>query len=132
MIIYICYVAFGAVSLVTALFAPLSDYQRGIFSGFATGFLVIGLASLIRQYRLTRNPEKAEEWIAMQNEERTAFIAQKARAWTFFIFVLAELSAGIICIFALDDKLLGEVLCYMVAAQGLCYAVLYKILSRKY
>jgi hypothetical protein len=85
MVFFTVYAAVGVVCILIAAFAHLTSFQSGLFSGLGAVLLVFGVASLIRYGRIARDTERAEEWLAMQNEERTAFIAQKARAWTFYV-----------------------------------------------
>lgn len=132
MVFFTVYAAVGVVCILIAAFAHLTSFQSGLFSGLGAVLLVFGVASLIRYGRIARDTERAEEWLAMQNEERTAFIAQKARAWTFYVFLFIELAIGLGSLFIMDNNLLGEVLCYLVAGQGLTYAVLFKVFNKKY
>jgi len=131
-VLFTVYAAVGVVCILVAAFAGLTSFQSGVFSGLGAVMLVFGIASMIRYSRIGRNPERAEEWLAMQSEERTVFIAQKARAWTFYVFLFIELAIGLFSMLILDDSLLGEVLCYLVAGQGLTYAVLFKVFNKKY
>lgn len=130
--LYGIYVLAGIVSAAVACFADLDDFQTGLFSGFATALIILGTIRIIQLYRLSKDTDRAEEWIAKQKEERTVFIANKAKSWTFYIFIFVELIGGLGCIFIMDNKLLGEALNYLCAAQCICYVIVYRILDKKY
>lgn len=73
----------------------LGDAHMGDFySGLGCGLFACGAVRLLRVYRLSRDPEKAADYDAMLKDERTMYVANKARSMTFFICVYAQLAAG--------------------------------------
>ena len=78
----------------------LGDVHMGDFySGLGCGLFVCGAVRLLRVYRLTRDPEKATDYDAMLKDERTMYVANKARSVAFFICVYAQLAAGLLSAF---------------------------------
>ena len=68
----------------------LGDEHMGDFySGLGCGLFICGVVRLLRVYRLSRDPEKAADYDAMLKDERTVYVANKARSVTFFICVYA-------------------------------------------
>lgn len=62
----------------------LGDAHMGDFySGLGCGLFVCGAVRLLRVYRLSRDPEKAADYDAMLKDERTMYVANKARSMTF-------------------------------------------------
>lgn len=117
-----------------AVFAYLQsiDYKGGVICGMGTTFIFIGLIYLLRVRRLSKNEEKAAEYEAAISDERTAFIVSKARSITFYICIFAQLIAGLVCMFFLDQRLIGEVLMYLTCFQCLVYYVILIIFNKKY
>ena len=77
----------------------LGDAHMGDFySGLGCGLFVCGAVRLLRVYRLSRDPEKAADYDAMLKDERTIYVANKARSMTFFICVYAQLAAGLLAL----------------------------------
>ncbi len=94
-------------------------------SGFGGGLAGVGIARLLRVRRLSRDPEKAADYDASLTDERTAYVANKARSMTFFICVYVQLAAALLAILVFDQTLVGQVLCGLTCLQGLLYTVFY-------
>ena len=94
-------------------------------SGFGGGLAGVGIARLLRVRRLSRDPEKAADYDASLTDERTAYVANKARSMTFFICVYVQLAAALLAILVFDQTLVGQVLCGLTWLQGLLYTVFY-------
>ena len=75
--------------------------------------------------RLSRDPEKAADYDASLKDERTAYVANKARSMTFFICVYVQLAAALLAILVFEQTLVGQVLCGLTCLQGLLYTVFY-------
>ena len=82
-------------------------------------------ARLLRVRRLSRDPEKAADYEASLRDERTAYVANKARSMAFFISIYVQLAAGLLAILVFDRPLVGQVLCGLTCLQGLLYTVFY-------
>ena len=94
-------------------------------SGFGGGLAGVGIARLLRVRRLSRDPEKAADYDASLTDERTAYVANKARSMTFFICVYVQLAAALLAILVFEQPLVGQVLCGLTCLQGLLYTVFY-------
>ena len=82
-------------------------------------------ARLLRVRRLSRDPEKAADYDASLKDERTAYVANKARSMTFFICVYVQLAAALLAILVFNQPLVGQVLCGLTCLQSLLYTVFY-------
>lgn len=94
-------------------------------SGFGGGLAGVGIARLLRVRRLSRDPEKAADYDASLKDERTAYVANKARSMTFFICVYVQLAAALLAILVFEQPLVGQVLCGLTCLQSLLYTVFY-------
>lgn len=128
---------FGILYLVIALALILLGFLSGdeagtFYSGFGTGLLAACIAKFVRQRRLAKNPEKLADYEASLSDERTLYIANKARSTTFFVAVYGELAAGLAALFFLSAPLVGKVLCFAACAQCLLLTVFYFYYNKKY
>lgn len=94
-------------------------------SGFGGGLAGVGIARLLRVRRLSRDPEWAADYDASLTDERTAYVANKARSMTFFICVYVQLAAALLAILVFEQPLVGQVLCGLTCLQELLYTVFY-------
>ena len=91
-----------------------------------------GAVRLLRVYRLSRDPEKAADYDAMLKDERTVYVANKARSMTFFICVYAQLAAGLLALLVFKQPIIGQVLCLVTCAQSLIFCGTYWYYNKKY
>lgn len=127
----ILYATLGAALLLSGL--VFSEGRLGdVCSTFGCCLFACGAARLVRVFRLGRNPEKAREYETSFTDERTAYLANKARALTFYICIYAQIAAGLIAIVFFRQTLIGQTLCLLTCAQSLIYSGCYWILNRKY
>ena len=111
----------------------LGDAHMGDFySGLGCGLFVCGAVRLLRVYRLSRDPEKAADYDAMLKDERTMYVANKARSMTFFICVYAQLAAGLLALLVFKQPIIGQVLCLVTCAQSLIFCGTYWYYNKKY
>jgi len=108
------------------------SFGEGLLSGISACFIVMGFVRLLRYKRIQKNPDAASEYEAAYTDERLAYVANKARAMTFYIFIFVQLIGGLIALYVFREKLLGMVLCYLTSLQCLTYVVLYRIYGKKY
>ena len=119
----ILWLSIGAALFLAGLLLGETEYGSYI-SGFGGGLTAVGLVRL-RVSRLSRDPEKAADYDASLKDERTAYVANKARSMTFFICVYVQLAASMLAILVFDQVLVGQVLCGLTCLQGLLYTVFY-------
>ena len=89
----ILWLSIGAALFLAGLLLGETEYGSYI-SGFGGGLTAVGLVRLLRVRRLSRDPEKAADYDASLKDERTAYVANKARSMTFFICVYVQLRRG--------------------------------------
>ena len=127
----ILWLSIGAALFLAGLLLGETEYGSYI-SGFGGGLTAVGLVRLLRVRRLSRDPEKAADYDASLTDERTAYIANKARSMTFFICVYAQLAAGLLAILVFDQALIGQVLCLVTCAQSIVFTAVYWYYNKKY
>ena len=120
----ILYLVLGAVLFLIGLLTD-ADEKTNWLSSFGSAIAVVGAARLLRVYRLTRDPDKAADYDASLTDERTAYVANKARSMAFFISIYVQLAAGLLAILVFDRPLVGQVLCGLTCLQSLLYTVFY-------
>ena len=64
------------------------------YNGLGCGLFVCGAVRLLRVYRLSRDPEKAADYDAMLKDERTMYVANKARRHDVFHLCLRRTRGG--------------------------------------
>lgn len=125
-------IAIGIILDILFIILQNTEYEGGVICGMGTTFIFIGLVYLLRVRRLSKDAEKAADYEAAVTDERTAFIVSKARSATFYICIFAQLIAGLVCIFFLDQRLIGEVLTFLTCFQCIVYYVILIIFNKKY
>ena len=113
----------------------LGDAHMGDFySGLGCGLFVCGAVRRGRggRPRRRRDPEKAADYDAMLKDERTMYVANKARSMTFFICVYAQLAAGLLALLVFKQPIIGQVLCLVTCAQSLIFCGTYWYYNKKY
>lgn len=78
----ILWLSIGAALFLAGLLLGETEYGSYI-SGFGGALMGVGAARLLRVRRLSRDPEKAADYEASLRDERTAYVANKARSMAF-------------------------------------------------
>ena len=120
----ILWLSIGAALFLAGLLLGETGYGSYI-GGFGGGLMAVGAVRLLRVYRLSRDPEKAADYDASLKDERTAYVANKARSMTFFICVYVQLAAALLAILVFEQTLVGQVLLGLTCLQSLLYTVFY-------
>ena len=89
----ILWLSIGAALFLAGLLLGETEYGSYI-GGFGGGLTAVGLVRLLRVRRLSRDPEKAADYDASLKDERTAYVANKARSMTLFICVFGVRSGA--------------------------------------
>ena len=109
-----------------------NDRGGDYVSGIGGGVMAAGLVRLLRVRRLSHDPGCAEEYEASLTDERTAYVANKARSMTFFVSIYAQLIAGLLALWVFDQPRVGQALVGLTSLQGFLNAGLYWYYNRKY
>ena len=135
LVLYRIYIVIGVVLLFLPALCAMAGSDlggsAGIVSGIGGASAAMGIVRLVQYTRLYKDPERAEEWYNAYHEERTSFVANKARAWTFYISVFVELAVGVAAML-MGQKLLGQAFVILVCFQCFLSFILYRVLNNKY
>lgn len=101
------------------------------WSGMGAALIVIGIARLLRGYRLNKNEAYRERREVAETDERLHFIRGKAWAWAGYLFIILCSLGTIVC------KLLGQELLCMAFSGAVCLMIVlfwisFFILKKKY
>ena len=121
------WVVLGAVLIALEIMGKIDDF----WSGMGAGFIGVGIVQIIRYARYKKDDSYKERVDTANRDERNRFIANKAWAWSGYLFVM------ITAVAALALRIAGENVLSMAASGALClmlvlYWVCYLILSKKY
>ena len=121
----------GAVLFVVGL---VTDRPQGYnwFASIGSCIFATGAMRLLRYIRLSRNPDKAADYDASLRDERTAYVANKARSAAFFLCMYAQLAAVLAAILIFEQPLIGKALCVLTCVQALTYTGCFWYYNRKY
>ena len=120
------------IGLIIELLAFSGIVEDGsVLTGIGSGILAVGVVQLLRVFRVESNPEYKKRMETASKDERYAFISMKAKEAAFGIYLII---AAVLC---MAWMLLGYREQGMLAAMSICilvllYAVLFRILARKY
>ena len=95
------------------------------------GLFAYGFNRLVGEWRVKHNPEYAKKLEIANQDERLAFIADKARSMTLMIVIMALSILGVILI-SINLKPYGFACFYITCGISVLYFVVYQILSRRY
>ena len=127
----ILWLSIGAALFLAGLLLGETEYGSYI-SGFGGGLMGVGVARLLRVRRLSRDPEKAADYEASLRDERTAYVANKARSMALYICIYVQLAAALAAILIFKQTLVGQVLCALTCLQTLVYTGCFWYYNRKY
>lgn len=105
--------------------------DTSVFVGMGSGILAVGLAQLLRVIRMEHNPDYKKRVETASRDERYAFISMKAREVAFGVYLMIMAVICIACMllgYRREGTLAGMSICLLV----LLYAVLFRVLARKY
>ena len=127
----ILWLSVGAALFLAGLLLGETGYSSYI-SGFGGALMGVGAARLLRVRRLSRDPEKAADYEASLRDERTAYVANKARSMALYICIYVQLAAALAAILIFKQTLVGQVLCALTCLQTLVYTGCFWYYNRKY
>lgn len=95
------------------------------------GLFAYGFNRLVGEWRVKHNPDYAKKLEIANQDERLAFIADKARSMTLMIVIMALSILGVILV-SINLKPYGFACFYITCGISVLYFVVYQILSRRY
>ena len=125
--VYILITVLGITLLIlyAALELPIAACAVG------AGLFAYGFNRLVGEWRVKHNPEYAKKLEIANQDERLAFIADKARSMTLIIVIMALSILGVILV-SINLKPYGFACFYITCGISVLYFVVYQILSRRY
>ena len=127
----ILWLSIGAALFLAGLLLGETGYSSYI-SGIGGALMGVGAARLLRVRRLSRDPEKAADYEASLRDERTAYVANKARSMALYICIYVQLVAALAAILIFKQTLVGQVLCALTCVQSLVHTGCFWYYNRKY
>lgn len=127
MIGFVCLLVIGVVFLAVGIIRS----DDSILVAIGVAYIVCAAIRFVQYYRLTKNEEKRNEYEMLQTEERTVFLAEKARSVTFVLSVGAEFIGGVIA-FLIGKESIGINFFYVAGIQSFVYLLCYSYYSKKY
>ncbi|MBR2188472.1 MAG: hypothetical protein IJ860_03540 [Eubacterium sp.] len=125
--VYILITILGFVLLVLNAVLDLTTAASAV----GAGLFAYGLNRLVGEWRVNHNPEYAKKLEIANQDERLAFIADKARSMTLIIVILALSILGLVLV-SINLKPYGFACFYITCGISVLYFVVYQILSRRY
>lgn len=121
----------GAAVIIVSIFVKVNAFNDGLLSGAGTALFVLGLARIIKMYRIEKDPDRAADYEASFKDERTAAIAGKAGKYALFISVYIEIAAGFTASIAFENEVLCQALCYAGCFSCILYTIMFVIFNKK-
>ena len=125
--VYILITVLGIILLIlnSVLNLPIAACAVG------AGLFAYGFNRLVGEWRVKHNPDYAKKLEIANQDERLAFIADKARSMTLMIVIMALSILGVILV-SINLKPYGFACFYITCGISILYFVVYQILSRRY
>lgn len=127
-------ILFGAFWLLLGLVLTVLSCLEALdefWSGMAAALIVIGIARLLRGYRLNKSEAYRERREVAETDERLHFIRGKAWAWAGYLFIILCALGTIVF------RLLGQELLSLASSGAVClmlvlFWISFFILKKKY
>ena len=124
-------IAYIVIGILMIMISSVLDNVNPFISSYGLAVVVIGFAR-IRQYkRITKNDETIRKQEIAETDERNIALANKARSWAFFLYVMGASILVIILQFTpMRDT--ATLIAYTVCILVVLYWISYWVLRRKY
>lgn len=125
------YTAFAifAAGIAMMIIGYLKSYE--VVSSFGLMWLVIGIAHILKHFRITKNEETLHKYEVAETDERNIKIWEQARNLTFTVYIILA-SLMIVVLYILNLQTYGMLLSINLMVLVVIYWVCYFITSRKY
>ena len=119
------------VGLTMIVMSVLNGFQNDMLMSMGTAMSAVSLVKLIQVYRISKNPQRLQQYEMYQSEERMIFIAGKSIQATFYATLLVEYIAMLAMVFWAKNHY-AAILGYIVCAQLLANLAFRFYYSKKY
>lgn len=130
-VLYVIYAILGVALITVANFVNMSQSLQTYLASFGTALLAIGVIKMLRFRAILADQEKAREYDTRMTEERTVFLVRRARSIVFYVSLMVQLLLAVV-FQLLDQPVISQVFCYLTAAQGIGYFIVWRYLDSKY
>ena len=127
------YVAVGycVLGIILIAAAVINRFENMFLSSYGLALLVLGILRIVQNRRITKSAQSMHRREVAESDERTRFLSDRAKSWTFSYSIIA---CGIIVIVL---SLLGyheqaQPFSWFVCAMITLYWIFYLIASKKY
>ncbi len=100
-------------------------------SAVGAGLFAYGFNRLVGEWRAEHDPEYARKMEISNQDERLAYIADKARSATLIILIMGLSILGVVLV-SIDLKPYGFTCLYITFGISALYFIVYQVLSRRY
>ncbi|MBR5559415.1 MAG: hypothetical protein IKU72_04130 [Oscillospiraceae bacterium] len=119
--------ALGAIMLLCAIFTDMNE----MMTGMGCALLFVCTISLLKLWKISKNPDSVKQMEILQNEERLVFISNKAAKATLFSVIAIQYAAMLAAVFMRYNEI-ATLLGFFVCGQLLIYVFFSKYYSKKY
>lgn len=130
-VLYVIYAILGVALITVANFVNMSQSLQTYLASFGTALLAINVIKMLRFRAILADQEKAREYDTRMTEERTVFLVRRARSIVFYVSLMVQLLLAVV-FQLLDQPVISQVFCYLTAAQGIGYFIVWRYLDSKY
>lgn len=123
--------AFIVIGIALIIISLVTGNANEFLSPYGTALLVIGLVRIRNYFAVTRNDETILKQQIAETDERNLAISNKARSWSFTIYVIVA-SIAIIVLQILGYSRITSIVGITVCTLILIYWVCYFIIRKKY
>lgn len=105
--------------------------RETMFFDYGIAMLFVGIVRVIRDLLIMRDKKRIKELEVLQKDERNIYLTQKSHAWTFWISVIGEYAAFLVCSF-MNMITYAKIFAYIVCIQLIIYVILRYVFNKKY
>ncbi len=123
----ITYIVLGAAMIITSL---VIKTENEFISSFGFALILIGIVRIRNHMLITKNDETVKKQEIAETDERNIYIANKAKTFTFSLYIIISCLAVIVLQF-FDAPLLSQYISLSVCLLLIIYWVSYFIIRKK-
>ncbi len=123
----IAYIVLGAAMIIISLAIKT---ENEFISSFGFALIFVGIARIRKHMLITKNDETVKRQEIAETDERNIYIANKAKTFTFSLYIIISCLAAIVLQF-FDVSLLSQYIFLSVCLLLIIYWVSYFIIRKK-